>query len=249
MGGPRRHLTPGEGAAVRVSVRQSAHLVSAWGRYLRRGASPYFGRQHAEGPLSAPHVIHLTRRTDRRERFEQEFRGLGLTPQVFEAMENADGARGCALSHRGLLTRARSDAPLWVCEDDIAFDVGREQLEKTVHDFLRNDRLDVLCLAHKTRGPTLRVSPYLAITVGSFTTASYIVKPRAREALRQSFDQSAMMLALGVPRTQAAIDVHWQHLQRRELVFCVPLRMTAHQASSFSDTEGRDVDYYGKRIE
>jgi hypothetical protein len=134
-----------------------------------------------------------------------------------------------------------------VCEDDVVFDLGRQDLEEVIRDFLTNDGLDVLCLAHKTRGPTVRISRHLAISVNSATTASYLVKPRAREALLKSFDQSAKMLALGVPRRQAALDIHWQLLQRRTLVFCVPVREGAHQGSSFSDVEGRDVDYYGER--
>lgn len=209
-------------------------------------------KSSAAEPIPTPRVINLSHRVDRRHAVSEEFARQYLDAVFVEATKDPNGLLGCAISHRNLLRSEPSGVTVWVCEDDVAFEQVPTETsvaghwKNTVTEFLRNDRLDVLCLAHRTLGPVLPISKGLALTESSITTASYLVKPRARGHLVKCFDQSVAMLALGQPPHIAAHDVHWLGLQRKSLVFCVPRRPLVYQAPSYSDIQDRDVDYYDR---
>lgn len=227
------------------TIRRLLDLAASYSRYRKNRGTRSEQGVVLTTSIPVAHIIHLESRPDRAKQFREQFGRVGLNHVVFEATENQNGALGCALSHRRLLETTDPHEATWVCEDDIGFDVSGVELTKIVTSFLRDSGLDVLVLAHKTRGPTLPVSAEFAVTVSSQTTASYIVKPSARAAIFASFDQSALMLGLGIPPEVAAIDIHWQSLQAAQLVFCVPRMLVAHQVASYSDVQRREVDYYG----
>lgn len=199
-----------------------------------------------ESSIPVPFLINLPSRADRLTTVSQEFQEIGIKPRLVPGVPHPDGAIGCAMAHRNLLRSLEGSTGrvAWIVEDDVAFDVGREELLHVVRAFLNNDGLDVLCLSHLTPRHALPVSREFAISVSTFTTACYLVKPRAIELLEKSFTESLIMLSLGAPPEQAAIDVHWRKLQRRKLVFCVPRKPIAYQVPSFSDTAGKEVDYF-----
>lgn len=235
-------------------MRRGLHQLTALGRVALRYATR---RQPVKSSpaesMPTPQVINLAHRVDRRDAVSKEFARQHLDAAFVEATKDSNGPLGCAISHRNLLRSAPSGAPVWVCEDDVAFEQAPPgtsaagHWENTVSEFLGNDRLDVLCLAHRTLGPVWPVSKALALTASSITTASYLVKPRAKEHLIKCFDQSVVMLALGQQPQIAAHDVHWLGLQRKSLVFCVPRRPLVYQAPSYSDIQETDVDYYDRR--
>jgi hypothetical protein len=73
-------------------------------------------------------VINLRSRPDRRREMERELASVGWQASFFEAVAPADaagfpstGARGCYLSHLGVLKAADSCAMLIVLEDDLNF--------------------------------------------------------------------------------------------------------------------------------
>lgn len=227
----------------RLQLRRRWRLSQVAWRYLLRAAGQV---GQTANTVPGPLVINLDRRSDRREHVVQQFRQLGWDCDIVPGVEDANGALGCALAHKNVLASVSPGENVWVCEDDIAFDVTSIEIEAVVEQFLLNPRLDVLCLSHTTVGPTAPISAHLTLTAGSLTTASYVVKAHAVSALYECFDRSAVMLAMGYPPHIAAIDVQWLTLQRESLVFCVPRRQIAHQTPSFSDVEGRDVDYSRK---
>jgi hypothetical protein len=196
--------------------------------------------------LPTPHLINLPSRNDRLDAVTQVLRRVGLVAKHVPGVEHTNGAIGCALAHRNLLREARAARAesVWIIEDDTDFVVDKSELERLVAQFLASPGIDVLCLSHLTPKSTLPISKDFAITVSTYTTACYLVKPRAMAALEKSFTKSAYMLSLGSPRQAAAIDVYWRRLQKRKLVFCVPRRQVAFQVPSFSDIEGEMVDYF-----
>jgi len=189
--------------------------------------------------------INLARRVDRRLETEKELQAIGLRNlRRFSAIESSDGPLGCARSHAAVLRETNSSSyPLLVCEDDIDFLADSNRLSKVIIEFLANSELDVLCLAYRLRGPKVKVSSELAIANNVQTTACYVVKVSAAQALMRSFQESASLLSQGVPAAKAAIDIHWKKYQARELVFCVPTPPVARQRVSYSDIAGKVKDY------
>lgn len=234
---------------MRRALQRLAELSRVVLRYASRGSS---GRATRVEAIPTPQVINLPHRTDRRAAVSKEFAQHHLDGVFVQATKDPNGPLGCAISHRNLLKSAPSNSTVWVCEDDVAFEgappgtVDGGHWRTVVTEFLGNDRLDVLCLAHKTLGPVWPVSKHLALTAASITTASYLVKPGAQQDLIRCFDQSVAMLALGQAPHIAAHDVHWLGLQRKSLVFCVPRQPVVYQAPSYSDIQETNVDYYGR---
>ena len=215
-------------------------------RYFARWLGKPLPRSLPERDLPVAHVISLPHRQDRRLRLKQEFLRVGARFETFTGIAHSFPTLGCAISHRNLLRSLPMDEPVWICEDDLVFSIDSGELNSIIRSFLVNEALDVLCLAHKTLGPVIPLPrSALALTAFSATTASYLVKPRARVKLLESFDQSVSMLGLGHPPNWAAIDIHWMTLQQQSLVFCVPQHHSAHQAPGYSDIQLREVDYYG----
>jgi len=70
-------------------------------------------------PLKA-FVINLPDRKDRLEDFKENFKGWNLDLEIIPGIKNAEGWKGCALSHRKAVEKAKADGLKWVLvlEDD-----------------------------------------------------------------------------------------------------------------------------------
>lgn len=191
------------------------------------------------------HLINLASRPDRLQETNEEFARMGIVDwSRFEAVKSADGALGCALSHAHLLGGLdRTVSAVMVCEDDIEFLVGPDELDALLEEFLANPALDVLCLAFNVVSRPYVVSQALAVTTNTATTACYVAKGRAMRLLRDSFLDSAKLIQEGKPLGVAAADQRWKKLQRRTLIFAIPRVRAARQRNSFSDIEGKEVSY------
>jgi len=128
--------------------------------------------------------------------------------------------------------------PICVLEDDIEFLVSKSELERTVRAFLSDSRLDVLLLGYRTRSLAPRLSSGLRIITNSLTTSGYIVKPAALQSIVQSAESSVDLLSKGASPSKGSIDVVWQKLQCRGLIFATGAVRMARQRRSFSDIEG-----------
>jgi hypothetical protein len=126
-----------------------------------------------------------------------------------------------------------------ICEDDIVFLGTRKEIDDVVREFAENESLDVLQLDYNPYRPPIPVSEQLAITNSSALTGCYVVKPRAVAALTKNFAASVDSFSgrgAGVP-----VDLMWQRLQQRTLVFAVPRNNLVTQRSGHSDIVGRFV--------
>ena len=188
--------------------------------------------------------INLARRLDRRASIEQLFAETNIEASRIEAISAVPGALGCAQSHvKALSSPVVRNSPIMVCEDDLVFAVARQEIDRTVEEFLRNSALDVLCLAYNLQSQPVPVSERLMITDNTQTTACYVVKWHAVEAVRLCFLESVDELMSGADTKTASIDIAWKKLQAGKLIFAVPRAQLAFQRPGFSDIVGNFVDY------
>ncbi len=194
--------------------------------------------------------INLDRRPDRREEMVAELEKLGLENyNAFRAIEASPGSLGCSLSHAALLQVEQENSDLiMVCEDDARFLLGRKELDEIVEAFYLDLRLDLLCLSYKIQNSPLLVDDKFAISNNIQTTACYIVRRQHVSKLSKVMNRSANRLARGWPEWFSALDIAWKALQRWELIFAIPQRPCVIQRASFSDVEGRTVDYWGPSL-
>lgn len=189
--------------------------------------------------------INLAHRRDRLLSVQRQFEKIGISgAERIDAHHHENGALGCAVSHIEALRRpAAPGKVLMVCEDDLVFEATGPELSAYVEEFFANPVLDVLCLAYNLGEAPTRVSRRLSITRNTQTTACYLVKEKARATVLAVFEESEFELRNGKAAGDAAIDVLWKKLQSGKLFFAIPNRRLGHQAPSFSDVEGRFVDY------
>lgn len=191
--------------------------------------------------------INLAHRKDRNRETLLELRAAGLSNfSRLDATANALGALGCAQSHVAALEglEATGEPVALVCEDDIEFVADSDLLELVLADFMSRPGLGVLCLSYRLRGPAFPVSRNLALANNLQTTAGYVVKESALEALQRSFRSSRDLLAEGEAVSAASIDIRWKSVQFREVSFCIPRVPIARQRRSHSDIAGR-MKFYG----
>lgn len=190
--------------------------------------------------------INLAARKDRLVEFREEFARLGLPiAHRFEAVEMPNRMLGAAKSHHAAIAAAAARRPgeiIGVCEDDLQFLVGKEQLDECFAEFARNPYLDVLCLgfmvknsSHKRKTVEIAVGKLLVASNNVMTQSCYFLKPRAIGPVLKSLETSATLLARGFPWRYAAGDVYWQRLQQGRLTFAIPSFRVARQRAGFSD--------------
>ena len=190
--------------------------------------------------------INLDRRPDRRVLFEQSFGEFGLAEPIRVAgVEHVNPMIGCSLAHREALNEAKKmDAEMVIiAEDDVVMRCDPHTLHAAIDEFWMNSRLDVLCIGNRVKGFLFSISDNLAVSNDIQTTSLYAVKRTALTPLIQSMEESAEMLALGLPWSIAAPDTHWKKLQLGKLVFAVPLARCATQRAGYSDIAGANVAY------
>lgn len=189
--------------------------------------------------------INLDERKDRKSEVEAELAKVKIeSPNRQVGIKRTPGILGCTLSHASALDSVRDEEGIvMICEDDVEFLGDPSEIEPVVEEFSQNPLLDVLCLAYNLGAKPHRISDSLAITSDTQTASCYLVKPHAIDPLVRIFNRGASMLEKGAPAWAAANDVIWKRLQRGRLVFAIPHKPLARQRPSFSDVEGKWVDY------
>jgi Glycosyltransferase family 25 (LPS biosynthesis protein) len=223
-----------------------AVVVWAWRYALRRLLT-----RPPRSPGNVPQeirgwFINLQSRSDRRRTTTEHLSTFPtLKLERWQATADGNGALGCAQSHASVLENFISqdlDFAL-VVEDDIEFLVSETELAEIVAEFLNDASLDVLCLANSNQISPRRISEALSISCSTQTAAAYLLKRRAAKPLLRKFRRSIALFGAGEPKKVAAIDQQWKPLQRGRLIFAVPHERVARQRPSFSDIEGRTVNY------
>ncbi|MDA9116991.1 hypothetical protein N9J37_01610 [Pontimonas sp.] len=184
-------------------------------------------------------VINLDYRRDRlQETYEVFARAKFGQPQRFSAIEDKNGYLGCSLSHQALLEQAQNQFPMLpvaIFEDDIEFLLAGQDLERLVTQFLSNPAADVLVFGYNTKSFMPQVSRVLRVVTASLTTSGYLVKGHAIPKVLEAAKTSVEMFSKGAPPSEASIDVVWQILQAKELVFVTGKSRPAKQRESYSD--------------
>jgi glycosyl transferase, family 25 len=190
------------------------------------------------------HYINLHDRLDRRTSTEKELKRVGISHfSRFDAVLDEVGSIGCAKSHLKLIERASEDSlsSILIFEDDIKFLCTGFQLEQCIEDFFSSPNADVLCIGNVTSGDLEKFSRYLLRTKDTQTASAYILKSHIFEDMKITIKQGISLMENG-DFQNGAIDQIWKSLQNR-YVFVVPKRKMLVQRKSFSDIEGRIVNY------
>ena len=190
--------------------------------------------------------INLDSRIDRRTHFESQFRKIGLQPQRFSAIRNADGAIGCSMSHVACMELAIQNGwdHVLVCEDDATI-TNPGQLVYQVNQFLKrfNDSWDVLLLAGNNYQPFRQVSPECVRVANCQTTTAYLVRRPYFETLLANFKEGLRKLkAEPAEQPSYAIDQYWKLLQRKDRWYLI-VPITVIQRPDYSDVSKQHVNY------
>ena len=197
-------------------------------------------------------AINLPQREDRRAEFKGEMDRLGISHYLFvdgvagkelypRLPAHFAGAIGCNLAHSNAVEALpiESGSCIMVCEDDVEFEAERHEIEALIGAFLANDKLDVLCLAGRVRGPRIWIGSNLAVVSGVVGQACYLVKPHMVKPLARLWRHGVKYLRV---RSLIGKNDHiWKRLQRRKSFFAFPTYDVAGQRSGFSDIQGRSL--------
>ena len=192
--------------------------------------------------------INLDSRTDRRTHFESQFGNirLGLQPQRFAAIRNADGAIGCSMSHIACMEMAikKKWDHVLVCEDDATIINPGQLVDQVNHFFNRfNDSWDVLLLAGNNYQPFRQESPEAVRVANCQTATAYLVRRPYFETLLANFREGLGKLkAEPTKQPKYAIDQYWKLLQRTgRWYLIVPISVV--QRPDYSDISKQHVNY------
>lgn len=191
--------------------------------------------------------INLDSRIDRRTHFESQFRKIGVEPQRFSAIRNADGAIGCSMSHVACLELAIRNNwdHVLICEDDATI-TNPGQLVNQVNNFLKRfgeDSWDVLLLAGNNYQPFRQESPE-CVRVGNCQTATcYLVRRPYFKRLLANFKEGLQNL-MANPSKQPyyAVDQYWKRLQRTDRWYLI-VPISVIQRPDYSDISNQHVNY------
>lgn len=189
--------------------------------------------------------INLDTRPDRKSRFEEEMKKLGLQANRFNAVKNKSGAIGCSISHLTLLKYARDNKldHIVIMEDDITF-LNPEVFMNSLNNFLSSEiAFDVLLLAGNNMAPYTKVNDYCVKIQKCQTTTGYLVKQHYYDNLIKNFEEGIHNLTLNLNNTNDyAIDQYWTKLQLVDNWFLLtPLTVT--QRPDYSNIEKRITNY------
>lgn len=197
------------------------------------------------------YYINLEHRTDRFENINNQFNKINFTNyERINAIKHEYGPLGCCKSHLKVLNKIKEESCdiAMIIEDDLEFLVNREILDEYIEEFIKDDKLMVLCIAFNTKGTVKRHTNKLYITTDTQTTCCYIIKKDIVNELIVNFKESEEGLTELVNNKlipiypMCAIDQNWKKLQKNN-IFAIPNIRLAKQIKSYSDVINRVVDY------
>ena len=161
--------------------------------------------------------INLDKRTDRREKAEQEFKRIGLKAQRVQAIKKDRGQLGCTLSHIKCLKIAKANNwdNVMICEDDILFAKDAQLVRDRINTFLsRHKDWDVIVFGILVDEGIYMDDSAARIKKASCTTC-YIVRKEYYDILLYNFKTSVKRMQ-GPVIAGNEIDRVWQSLQKRD---------------------------------
>jgi glycosyl transferase family 25 len=189
--------------------------------------------------------INLEKRKDRLAHVQEELAKLGIPGERVCAIETADGAIGCTLSHIRCLEMAkqRNLPHVFICEDDITF-LNPELLLTNVERFEKSGLdWEVLIIGGNNVPPYTQISNFCIQVSNNQTTTGYVVNQKFYDTLIANFKESAAKLIRNPEeRRQYALDIYWKSLQTSGKWYMI-IPPTVVQYGDYSDIEKRNVDY------
>jgi hypothetical protein len=190
--------------------------------------------------------INLDNRVDRLVQVRSELMSWGISnPERFNAVSMPNGAVGCTISHIKCLeiAKERNYSQVFICEDDIHC-VDVPKLREQIASFnAAEDTWDVLLIGGNNAPPYRVINDGLMQVYNCQTTTGYIVKRHYYHKLIANFREGVKELMRN-PKNhrEFALDMYWKRLQKEDR-WLMMLPLTVTQRPSYSNVEGREVDY------
>lgn len=192
--------------------------------------------------------INLQSRPDRKKHVEKQLQNIGINSDVyrrFNAVQLANGAIGCSLSHLHCLQIAKREnlSHIMIVEDDIHFkdaNIFKTQFNRLLHT---QHNWDAVLLAGNNVGPYQILSDCAVHVSQCQTTTGYLVKSDYFDTLIENY-RAGIKLLMENPQLHSsfAIDKYWFKLQMKDLWLLVyPLVVT--QLDNYSDILKRFISY------
>ena len=189
--------------------------------------------------------INLEKRTDRNTNVLQELSKIGVTDATrFKAIELANGACGCSISHLKCVEQAKKldYEHVFICEDDITF-LNPELFLTQLHTFFSSTPCwDVAIVAGNNMLPYIPVNDYCIKVLNCQTTTGYIVKRVYYDTLIKNFKEGINQLLKDPTNNQYKIDKYWFTLQRRDEWYLI-IPLTIIQKEDYSDIERKVTNF------
>ena len=189
--------------------------------------------------------INLDSRPDRKEHVEKELDKIGIKEaNRFKAIELANGALGCSMSHLKCIETAKKnnyDCVL-ICEDDIEF-LDPNLFLTQIRAFLSsNINWDVIIISGNNMLPYIPVNSTCIKVLNCQTTTGYIVKSDYYDKLINNFKTGIQNLIKDPTNNNFKIDKYWFRLQREDNWYLI-IPLTVVQKEDYSDIEKKVTNF------
>lgn len=200
------------------------------------------------------YYINLDHREDRDKEFLEQmneydipFEKIVRIPAVYR---KDCPAIGCSKSHSNALELfLKSDYKnCIVFEDDFKFSVDKEYLDFLLNSFFEeNIEFNMLMLASNIREAQPTEYPFLKKILDCQTSSAYIITKEYAPTLLQNLKDSTELQENWIHEHNKinptfCLDIYWKRLQPMHKWF-VFIPKVGHQRGSYSDIEGKYVDY------
>jgi GR25 family glycosyltransferase involved in LPS biosynthesis len=182
--------------------------------------------------------INLANRTDKLIHIENELTKYELPFERYNAFEYPDfRAYGCAMSHLGVLKKARDNGykNVLILEDDFAFSLSQEVIaEQLTEMFTLNPDFDVCMLSYNLIRSSDTDNKTIYKIIEAQSGAGYIVQQHYYDKLISVFETANKLLLETREHWLYMNDQSWKSLQLSDNWYCFKER-SGHQIPSFSD--------------
>jgi len=179
------------------------------------------------------YCINLKSRPDRWEAMQEEFYKINFYPQRFEAITDKNPVRGCYLSHREILRKAKeSKKSVLILEDDACFyEYEKDTIEKAL-DELYNLDWWFFYLGANLMSPCYQVSEHLARLTWAQSTHAYCINKNHLPEILDFVEKNENNF----------IDVIYTSIVAQKDSF-ITIPMVSYQRTDFSNIENREMSY------
>jgi len=189
--------------------------------------------------------INLDSRPDRKIYIEEHMKQININVERFKAIQMANGAIGCSMSHLKLIQYAKENNldHILIVEDDIYF-IDPELFKNQFNLFLSKQKdFDVVLISGNNIPPYKKIDDYCIKISQCQTTTGYLVRNHYYDKLIQNYKEGIQKL-LFEPHNKFfyAIDKYWFSLQGKDNWYLIT-PLTVIQKEDYSDIEKKKTNY------